>query len=139
MKSLVGRAIAIPVQVAGYIPDPAEDYIQVQEAEPTRDRVAVFTVAPGGGLYTGPDGGLYAGPGGGLYTGPGGGLYTGPGGGLYASPGGGLYAGPGGGLYTGPSDEPYRNNWPPRKVFLKCLLDRGLEKVYRQLKKAWGL
>lgn len=73
------------------------------------------------------------------YTGPGGGLYTGPGGGLYTGPGGGLYTGPGGGLYTGPCSEPYRNNWPPREVFLKCLLELGLDNTYQLLKGAWGL
>ena len=97
---------------------------------------------PDGGAYTGPGGGLSTGPGGGLYTGPGGGLSTGPGGGLYTGPGGGLSTGPGGGLYTGPGGRltpTYRNNIPPRKVFLEQLLMRGYQAQYRKLKAAWGL
>ena len=96
----------------------------------------------GGGLSTGPGGGLSTGPGGGLSTGTGGGLSTGPGGGLSTGPGGGLYTGPGGGLYTGPGGRltpTYRNNIPPRTVFLEQLLMRGYQAQYRKLKAAWGL
>lgn len=60
------------------------------------------------------------------YTGPGGGLYTGPGGGMYTGPGGGAYTGSGGGMYTGPSENPYRNNQPPKKVLVEYLRENGM-------------
>lgn len=81
----------------------------------------------------------YTGPGGGLYTGPGGGLYSGPGGGLHTGPGGGLHTGPGGGLYNGATNEPYRSNIPPRKIFLKYLKENGFESEHELLKNAWGI
>jgi hypothetical protein len=49
-----------------------------------------------------------------------------------------LSTGPGGGLYTGPSAQPYKNNWPPLKIFIAELRKRGYESYADTLAKYHG-